>query len=61
VDAENCLRDAFATDVRPMIAEWAVSKGLAADPLTGFRKSGYLERISAERGARNLSAVSSYA
>jgi len=31
------------------------------DPLTGFRKSGYLERISAERGARNLSTVSSYA
>jgi L-rhamnose isomerase/sugar isomerase len=61
VDAENCLRDAFATDVRPMIAEWATSKGLAADPLAGFRKSGYLERISAERGARNLSAVSSYA
>jgi L-rhamnose isomerase/sugar isomerase len=61
VDAENCLRDAFATDVRPMIAEWAASKGLAADPLSGFRKSGYLERISAERGARNMSAVSSYA
>jgi L-rhamnose isomerase/sugar isomerase len=61
VDAENCLRDAFATDVRPAIAEWAVSKGLAADPLAGFRKSGYLERISAERGARNMAAVSSYA
>src|SRR6204780_5347086 len=28
VDAENCLRDAFATDVRPMIADWSVSKGL---------------------------------
>jgi L-rhamnose isomerase/sugar isomerase len=61
VDAENCLRDAFATDVRPMIAEWAASKGLAADPLAGFRQSGYLERVSAERGARNLAAVSSYA
>jgi L-rhamnose isomerase/sugar isomerase len=61
VDAENCLRDAFATDVRPMIADWAVSKGLAADPLAGFRKSGYLERITAERGARNMSAVTSYA
>jgi L-rhamnose isomerase/sugar isomerase len=61
VDAENCLRDAFATDVRPAIAEWAVSKGLVADPLAGFRKSGYLQRISAERGARNMAAVSSYA
>ncbi len=61
VDAENCLRDAFATDVRPAIAEWAQSKGLAADPLAGFRQSGYIERVSAERGARNLSGVSSYA
>jgi L-rhamnose isomerase/sugar isomerase len=61
VDAENCLRDAFASDVRPAIAEWAVSKGLAADPLIAFRQSGYLERISAERGARNMAAVSSYA
>ena len=61
VDAENCLRDAFSTDVRPMIADWAVSKGLAADPLAGFRQSGYLERISAERGARNMASVSSYA
>jgi len=61
VYAENCLRDAFATDVRPMIADWAVSKGLAADPLGGFRQSGYLERISAERGPRNLASVSSYA
>ncbi len=41
--------------------DWAVSKGLAADPLTGFRQSGYLEKISAERGARNMAAVSSYA
>ena len=28
VDAETCLRDAFATDVRPAVREWAVSKGL---------------------------------
>ena len=63
VDAENCLRDAFATDVRPAIREWAVSKGLAADPLAGFRQSGYFEKISAERGARNMeaAAASSYA
>jgi L-rhamnose isomerase/sugar isomerase len=61
VDAENCLRDAFATDVRPAIREWAVSKGLSADPLADFRKSGYLEKIEADRGARNMSGVSSYA
>ena len=61
IDAENCLRDAFSTDVRPAIVEWAVSKGLAIDPLAGFRQSGYIERVSAERGARNSAAVSSYA
>jgi L-rhamnose isomerase/sugar isomerase len=61
VDAENCLRDAFATDVRPAIRDWAVSKGLAADPMAAFRESGYLQRIEAERGSRNMSAVSSYA
>jgi L-rhamnose isomerase/sugar isomerase len=61
VDAETCLKDAFSTDVRPIIREWADSKGLPADPMDAFRQSGYLERISAERGARNMASVSSYA
>jgi L-rhamnose isomerase/sugar isomerase len=61
VDAENCLKDAFSTDVRPAIREWAQSHGLPADPLAAFRESGYLEKITAERGAKNASAVSSYA
>jgi L-rhamnose isomerase/sugar isomerase len=61
VDAEECLKIAFATDVRPAIREWAVSKGLPADPMDAFRQSGYLERITAERGQRNAAAVSSYA
>jgi L-rhamnose isomerase / sugar isomerase len=61
IDAEACLKDAFATDVRPAIREWARSKGLPEDPMDAFRQSGYLERITAERGARNAAAVSSYA
>ncbi len=61
VDAENCLKDAFATDVRPAIREWAVSKRLPADPMRAFRESGYLERITRERRERNLSTASSYA
>jgi len=61
VDAEACLKDAFSTDVRPAIREWAASKGLPADPMDAFRQSGYLERITAERSARNLSTVTSYA
>jgi L-rhamnose isomerase/sugar isomerase len=61
VDAENCLKDAFSKDVRPAIAEWRRSRGLPEDPLAGFRASGYLERITAERSEKNRATVSSYA
>ncbi|HUI54382.1 MAG TPA: TIM barrel protein [Bryobacteraceae bacterium] len=61
VDAETCLKDAFSTDVRPAIREWAQSKGLPADPMDAFRQSGYLDRITNERAQRNSAAVSSYA
>jgi L-rhamnose isomerase/sugar isomerase len=60
VRAESCLQDAFATDVRPAIREWRVSKGLPPDPMQAFRDSGYLERITAARGSRSA-GVSSYA
>jgi len=61
VDAESALQDAFATDVRPAIQEWRTSKGLPKDPLEAFRQSGYLERITKERAAKNSQNVSSYA
>jgi L-rhamnose isomerase/sugar isomerase len=61
VRAECALQDAFATDVRPAIQEWRVSKGLPKDPMEAFRQSGYLERITKERSAKNSSSVSSYA
>jgi L-rhamnose isomerase/sugar isomerase len=51
VSAESCLQDAFATDVRPVIAEWRASRNLPVDPLEAFRESGYLERITTERQA----------
>lgn len=59
--AERCLRDAFATDVRPALAEWRTSRGLPTDPLEAFWQSGYMERITNERAAKNAAAVSSYA
>ena len=59
--AESILQDAFATDVRSAIQEWRASKGLPTDPLNAFRESGYLQRITKERAARNLQSVSSYA
>ena len=61
VDAENCLKDAFSIDVRPVIREWRRSHGLPEDPLQAFRASGYLERITAERAEKNRATVSSYA
>jgi L-rhamnose isomerase/sugar isomerase len=61
VDAESCLKDAYSTDVRPAIQEWAKSHGLPADPMDAFRQSGYLERITKERSKKNASTVSSYA
>jgi L-rhamnose isomerase/sugar isomerase len=61
VRAESLLQDAFATDVRPAIQDWRESKGLPSDPMEAFRQSGYLERITKERAARNSRNVSSYA
>jgi len=61
VKAESILQDAFATDVRPTIQEWRDSKGLPQDPMLAFRESGYLERITKDRAARNAQSVTSYA
>jgi L-rhamnose isomerase/sugar isomerase len=61
IDAEECLKDAFAIDVRPLIREWRRSKGLAEDPLKAHRDSGYADRITKERAEKNAATVSSYA
>ncbi len=61
VQAESLLQDAFATDVRSAIQDWRHSKDLPQSPMEAFRQSGYLERITKERAARNSQNVSSYA
>jgi L-rhamnose isomerase/sugar isomerase len=65
VDAENCLKDAFATDVRPMLAEWRRRKGIDPDPMSAYRASSYEARVALEReasrAARGVSAGASYA
>ncbi len=61
VQAENCLKDAFSTDVRPIIADWRAAHGLAIDPLEAFYTSGYLERVTADRAEKNKGMVTSYA
>ncbi|HZQ43410.1 MAG TPA: TIM barrel protein [Acidobacteriaceae bacterium] len=61
VQAEELFRSAFWTDVRPAIRAWRERRGLAADPLQELAASGYVERISKERGAHNRRATSTYA
>jgi L-rhamnose isomerase/sugar isomerase len=60
VAAEELFRGAFWSDVRPLAAAWREAKGLPANPIAALRESGYVERISRERGSRQ-SAVTSYA
>lgn len=49
VAAEMILREAFETDVRPLLAHARIERGLPADPLQAYRESGYFERIVRER------------
>ncbi|HEU5352452.1 MAG TPA: TIM barrel protein [Terracidiphilus sp.] len=60
VAAEELFRGAFWRDVRPLVEQWRIARGLPAHPLDALRESGYVERIGRERGVRNPSA-SSYA
>ncbi len=61
VEAEECLRTAFWTDVRPALAEWRIKRGLHPNPLEALEESGYVERITRERRERNAALTSSYA
>ncbi len=47
--ANQIVWDAFFTDVQPLLAELREEKGLDPDPLGAFRRSGYLEKIAADR------------
>jgi len=47
--ANGILMDAFYSDVRPGLAAWRESRGLAGDPMKAYAASGYQEKISADR------------
>ena len=49
--AERTLKDAFETDVRPLVAEARRRSGAAIDPVLAFRASGYRARKANERTA----------
>jgi L-rhamnose isomerase/sugar isomerase len=47
--AHEVLMDAFATDVRPLLASLRESMGLDPDPMAAYARSGYAGKIAAER------------
>src|SRR5262252_3906321 len=47
--ANAVLMDAYNTDVRPLLAELREDMGLDPDPVAAYHRSGYGEKIAAER------------
>jgi len=47
--ANDVMMDAFYTDVRPILAEWRMNRGLHPDPVEAFSESGYLAQIANNR------------
>ena len=43
------LMDAYNTDVRPLLAELRADMGLDPDPIAAYHRSGYGDKIIAER------------
>ena len=50
IQAEEVLLDAYRTDVRPLLAAMRDELGLDPDPIAAYLRSGYQEKIVAERG-----------
>jgi L-rhamnose isomerase/sugar isomerase len=49
LEANAVLMDAYNTDVRPLLAEVRADAGLDPDPVGAYKRSGYQERIVADR------------
>jgi L-rhamnose isomerase/sugar isomerase len=47
--ANAVIMDAYNTDVRPLLGEVREELGLDADPVSAYRRSGWGEKIAAER------------
>jgi L-rhamnose isomerase/sugar isomerase len=47
--ANAALMDAYNTDVRPLLAELRAEDGLDPDPIGAYHRSGYQQKIEAER------------
>jgi L-rhamnose isomerase/sugar isomerase len=55
VRAEEILRDAFLTDVRPLVSEAYLRAGGAIRPLAAFRAEGVREKLIQQRGKHSVS------
>ena len=51
VTAEQCLVDAYETDVRNVLAEWRMARNLPVDPLAEYRASGHQKQAAKQRTA----------
>lgn len=50
LEANRVLVESYETDVRPLLADVRGRLGIDADPIAALRRSGYVERVSRERG-----------
>jgi L-rhamnose isomerase/sugar isomerase len=51
--AHGVLMDAYNTDVRGLLADLRIAAGLDPDPMAAYARSGYAERIAADRVGGN--------
>jgi L-rhamnose isomerase / sugar isomerase len=49
LEANAALTDAFATDVRPLLAEVRADLGVDPDPIAAYHRSGHFDKIRTER------------
>jgi L-rhamnose isomerase/sugar isomerase len=52
VGAEQCLHDAYGTDVEPLLRQVRAELGVPEEPLKAYMASGYQCKIEKERGIR---------
>jgi L-rhamnose isomerase/sugar isomerase len=65
IDAEQVLRDAFYTDVQPLLGEWRKKHGIDPNPMKAYRASGYEAKVAKARNeyraAKGIASGGSYA
>ena len=49
IEAEEILKRAYNTDVRPLLEQVRIEMGLEPNPLQAFRNSGYMDKVRKER------------